>query len=182
MINCLARAESVPHFLPHFHFSALIFAPYRVHVIGIKCTVYHTLCSQFSTTDSNFLGSSPTGHPTKKSADALHRRICFMRWVPSGTRTARHCRRQGNQQPGGLLISARVPTSRNVYQGKCCADALHRRIFYLAGYPVGLEQQRRRPRPTAKDFPRPGEDVSRRQKGEYREELLGQRSDFSRPR
>ena len=33
---------------------------------------------------------------------------------PGGIRTARHCRRQGNQQPGGLLISARVPASRNV--------------------------------------------------------------------
>ncbi len=33
---------------------------------------------------------------------------------PGGIRTARHCRRQGNQQPGGLLISARVPASRNI--------------------------------------------------------------------
>ena len=33
---------------------------------------------------------------------------------PGGIRTARHCRRQGNQQPGGLLIRARVPASRNV--------------------------------------------------------------------
>ena len=53
--------------------------------------------------------------------------------VLSGTRTARHCRRQGNQQPGGLLIRARVPISRNVYQDKCCADALHRRIFLFGG-------------------------------------------------
>ena len=135
------------------------------------------------------MGSSPTGHPTKKSAvqnsglfylvrypvgleqgggaqrrsqshsmaltsprvpisrnvyqdkccaDALHRRIFLFGGVPGGTRTARHCRRQGNQRPGGLLISARVPISRNVYQDKCCADASHRRIFYLVGCPVGL--------------------------------------------
>nr|DAU60872.1 MAG TPA: hypothetical protein [Caudoviricetes sp.] len=68
MINCWAKAESVPHFLPQCHLSALVFVLYRVHVIGIKCTVYHTLCSKFLTTDSNFLGSRPTGHPTKKSA------------------------------------------------------------------------------------------------------------------
>lgn len=80
------------------------------------------------------MGSSPTGHPTKKSADALHRRIFYLAGVPSGARTARHCRRQGNQQPGGLLISARVPISRNVYQDKCCADALHRRIFLFGGH------------------------------------------------
>lgn len=41
--------------------------------------------------------------------------------------------RQSNQQPSGLLVSLRVPISRNVYQDKCCADALHRRIFYLVG-------------------------------------------------
>ena len=138
------------------------------------------------------MGSSPTGHPTKKSADALHRRIFLFggraQWgsnkaaltrqrqsnqqpsgllvslrvpisrnvyqdkccadalhrriflfggVLSGARTARHCRRQGNQQPGGLLISARVPISRNVYQDKCCADVLHRRIFLFGGVPGG---------------------------------------------
>ena len=38
-------------------------------------------------------------------------------WVPSGTRKARHCRRQGNKQPSGLFVSARVPTIRNVYRG-----------------------------------------------------------------
>ena len=70
-------------------------------------------------------------------ADALHRRIFLFGGVPSGARTARHCRRQGNQQPGGLLISARVPISRNVYQDKCCADALHRRIFLFGGVPGG---------------------------------------------
>ena len=88
------------------------------------------------------MGSSPTGHPTKKSADALHRRIFYLAGCPSGTRTARHCRRQGNQQPGGLLISARVLISRNVYQGKCCADALHRRIFLFGGVLSGTRTAR----------------------------------------
>ena len=109
--------------------------------------------------------SSPTGHPTKKSADVLHRRIFLFGGVPSGTRTARHCRRQGNQQPGGLLISARVPISRNVYQDNCCADALHRRIFYLAGVPSGTR--------TA--------TTTTAACGRNREELLGPRSDFSKP-
>ena len=39
---------------------------------------------------SVILGSSPTGHPTKKSADALHRRIFYLVGVLSGTRTAHH--------------------------------------------------------------------------------------------
>ena len=41
----------------------------------------------------------------------------FFGGVPSGTRKARHCRRQGNKQPSGLFVSARVPTIRNVYRG-----------------------------------------------------------------
>ena len=167
LINCLARAESVPHFLPHFHFSALIFAPYRVHVIGIKCTVYHTLCSQFSTIDSNFLGSSPTGHPTKKSADALHRRIFLFggraQWGSNKAALTRQ--RQSNQQPSGLLVSLRVPFPRNVYQDKCCADALHRRTFFVGGVPSGTR--------TA--------TTTTAACGRNREELLGPRSDFSKP-
>ena len=85
------------------------------------------------------MGSSPTGHPTKKSADALHRRIFLFggraQW--GSNKAALTHRRQSNQQPSGLLVSLRVPISRNVYQDKCCADALHRRIFYLVGCPVG---------------------------------------------
>ena len=38
--------------------------------------------------------------------------------------------------------SLRVPISRNVYQDKCCADALHRRFFYLVGYPSGTRTAR----------------------------------------
>ena len=132
LINCLARAESVPHFLPHFHFSALIFAPYRVHVIGIKCTVYHTLCSQFSTTDSNFLGSSPTGHPTKKSADALHRRIFYLVECPVGCWLACGSQLVGMSTKGDAMLML-------------CIGG----FFYLVECPVGLEQQRRRPRPAA---------------------------------
>ena len=41
----------------------------------------------------------------------------FFGGVSSGTRKARHCRRQGNKQPSGLFVSARVPTIRNVYRG-----------------------------------------------------------------
>ena len=85
--------------------------------------------------------------------------------MPSGTRTARHCRRQGNQQPSGLLISARVPISRNVYQGKCCADALHQRTFFVGGVPSGTR--------TA--------TTTTAACGRNREELLGPCSDFSKP-
>ena len=101
------------------------------------------------------MGSSPTGHPTKKSADALHRRIFLFSGVPGGTRTARHCRRQGNQQPGGLLISARVPISRNVYRGRTLSG----------GVPSGTR--------TA--------TTTTAACGRNREELLGPRSDFSKP-
>ena len=101
------------------------------------------------------MGSSPTGHPTKKSADALHRRIFLFGGVSSGTRTARHCRRQGNQQPSGLLISARVPISRNVYRGRTLSG----------GVPSGTR--------TA--------TTTTAACGRNREELLGPRSDFSTP-
>ena len=50
--------------------------------------------------------------------------------------------RQSNQQPSGLLVSLRVPISRNVYQDKCCADALHRRIFLFGGVPSGTRTSR----------------------------------------
>ena len=90
------------------------------------------------------MGSSPTGHPTKKSADALHQRIFLFggraRWGSNKAALTRQ--RQANQQPSGLLVSLRVPISRNVYQDKCCADALHRRIFYLAGCPSGARTAR----------------------------------------
>ena len=75
--------------------------------------------------------------------------------MPSGTRTARHCRRQGNQQPGGLLISARVPISRNVYRGRTLSG----------GVPSGTR--------TA--------TTTTAACGRNREELLGPRSDFSKP-
>ncbi len=77
----------------------------------------------------------------KCCADALHRRIFLFGGVPSGTRTARHCRRQGNQQPSGLLISARVPSLRNVYRGTFCRCS-KQRIFYLVGYPSGTQTSR----------------------------------------
>ena len=52
-------------------------------------------------------------------------------WVPSGTRKARHCRRQGNKQPSGLFVSARVPTIRNVYRGPTLQLFLTADFFYV---------------------------------------------------
>ena len=79
----------------------------------------------------------------RRHADALHRRIFLFgghaQWDENKAALTRQ--RQSNQQPSGLLVSLRVPISRNVYQDKCCADALHRRIFLFGGgIPVGLEQ------------------------------------------
>ena len=90
------------------------------------------------------MGSSPTGHPTKKSADALHRRIFLFGGVSQwgSNKAALTHQRQSNQQPSGLLVSLRVPISRNVYQDKCCADALHRRIFLFGGVPSGTRTAR----------------------------------------
>ena len=90
------------------------------------------------------MGSSPTGHPTKKSADALHRRIFLFggRALWGSNKAALTYQRQSNQQPSGLLVSLRVPISRNVYQDRCCADALHRRIFYLVGVLSGARTAR----------------------------------------
>ena len=59
-------------------------------------------------------------------------------WVPSGTRKARHCRRQGNKQPSGLFVSARVPTIRNVYRGPTLQLFLTA-DFFFGGVPSGLE-------------------------------------------
>ena len=80
----------------------------------------------------------------KCCADALHRRIFLFGGVSQwdSNKTALTHQRQSNQQPSGLLVSLRVPISRNVYQDKCCADALHRRFFYLVGYPSGTRTAR----------------------------------------
>ena len=50
---------------------------------------------------------------------------------PGWIRTARPCRRQGKQQPTGLLLRARVPTSRNVYRGdfRFCRIVLYDAAF-----------------------------------------------------
>ena len=52
---------------------------------------------------------------------------------PGGIRTARPCRRQGKQQPSGLLLRARVPTSRNVYRGdfRFCRIVLYDAAFFV---------------------------------------------------
>ena len=70
-----------------------------------------------------------------------------------------------SQSHSMALTSPRVPISRNVYQDKCCADALHRRIFLFGGVPSGTR--------TA--------TTTTAACGRNREELLGPRSDFSKP-
>ena len=81
------------------------------------------------------MGSSPTGHPTKKSAVALQRRIFLFGGVSSGLEQGGGAKRR-NQSPSGALISPRVPIFRNVYRGDYC-PLFSQRIFYLAGCPVG---------------------------------------------
>ena len=65
------------------------------------------------------MGSSPTGHPTKKSAVALQRRIFLFGGVSSGLEQGGGAKRR-NQSPSGALISPRVPIFRNVYRGDYC--------------------------------------------------------------
>ena len=65
----------------------------------------------------------------------------FFGGVPSGTRKARHCRRQGNKQPSGLFVSARVPTIRNVYRGPTLQLSLTA-DFFFGGVPSGTRKAR----------------------------------------
>ena len=113
------------------------------------------------------MGSSPTGHPTKNSLmlciGGFFYLVVVSQW--GSNKAALTHQRQSNQQPSGLLVSLRVPISRNVYQDKCCADALHRRIFLFGGVPSGTR--------TA--------TTTTAACGRNREELLGPRSDFSKP-
>ena len=67
-----------------------------------------------------------------------------------------------SNQPSGLLLSPRFPTRRNVYQERC-------RPFGLGIFCGGRYRARTATTTTAAC-------------GRNREELLGQRSDFSRPR
>ena len=55
-----------------------------------------------------------------------------------GTRTARPSRRQGKQQPGGLLFSARGSPSRNVYRGSCGSKDFMAFCFVSHGCTVGV--------------------------------------------
>ena len=80
------------------------------------------------------MGSSPTGHPTKKSA-AMQRTFSFR--CPVGREQGGLAAGEVNDQPSGLSLSPRVPTCRNVYRGNS------------VGRPVGREQQRSRPPPAA---------------------------------
>ena len=113
------------------------------------------------------MGSSPTGHPTKNPLMLCIGGFFYLAGVSQwdSNKTALTHQRQSNQQPSGLLVSLRVPISRNVYQDKCCADALHRRIFLFGGVPSGTR--------TA--------TTTTAACGRNREELLGPRSDFSKP-
>ena len=113
------------------------------------------------------MGSSPTGHPTKKSADALHRRIFFIwrgaQW--GSNKAALTHQRQSNQQPSGLLVSLRVPISRNSTKTNAVLILCIGGFFYLVGYPSGTR--------TA--------TTTTAACGRNREELLGPCSDFSKP-
>ena len=80
------------------------------------------------------MGSSPTGHPTKKSA-AMQRTFSFR--CPVGREQGGLAAGEVSDQPSGLSLSPRVPTCRNVYRGSS------------VGCPVGREQQRSRPPPAA---------------------------------
>ena len=80
------------------------------------------------------MGSSPTGHPTKKSA-AMQRTFSFR--CPVGREQGGLAAGEVSDQPSGLSLSPRVPTCRNVYCGSS------------VGCPVGREQQRNRPPPAA---------------------------------
>ena len=89
-------------------------------------------------------GFHPLGMSTGEPSAAVQNSGFFIwrgaQW--DSNKTALTHQRQSNQQPSGLLVSLRVPISRNVYQDKCCADALHRRFFYLVGYPSGTRTAR----------------------------------------
>ena len=79
------------------------------------------------------------------------------------TRTARAERSEGNQSPGGALISARFPTPRNVYQERC-RQTIRSGDFFRGGW----YRTRTAAEATAAC-------------GGNREPRLGQRSDFSKP-
>ena len=67
-------------------------------------------------------GSSPVPSTMHKPLTEVSGFFCTIRGLmlvyrELGTRTARPRRRRGNQSPSRALISARVPTVRNVYRG-----------------------------------------------------------------
>ena len=99
------------------------------------------------------MGSSPTGHPTKKSA-ALQRTFSFK--CPVGREQGGLAAGEVSDQPSGLSLSPRVPICRNVYCGSSvgCPVGLEptcRNVYRgnSVGCPVGREQQRSRPPPAA---------------------------------
>ena len=105
-------------------------------------------------------------------------------WWRYRTRTARPRRRRGNKHPSGVFVSARFPMRRNVYQERC------RQTFwsgaFLLRHPlthVGAGRYRTR---TARAERSEGNQshsatTTTAACGRNREELLGPRSDFSKP-
>ena len=105
------------------------------------------------------MGSSPTGHPTKKSA-ALQRTFSFRCTV--GREQGGLAAGEVSDQPSGLSLSPRVPICRNVYCGNSvgCPVGLEptcRNVYRgnSVGRPVGREQQRSRPPQLVGRFPPP---------------------------
>ena len=91
---------------------------------------------------SVILGSSPTGHPTKNPLMLCIGGFFYLAGVSQwdSNKAALTHQRQSNQQPSGLLISARVPSLRNVYRGTFCRCSKQRIFLFGGGIPVGLEQ------------------------------------------
>ena len=87
------------------------------------------------------MGSSPTGHPTKNPL-----MLCiggfFIWWGAQwdSNKAALTHQRQSNQQPSGLLVSLRVPISRNSTKTNAVLMLCIGGFFYLVGCPVGFEQ------------------------------------------
>ena len=84
--------------------------------------------------DLETVGSSPTGHPTKNPL-----MLCiggfFIWWGAQwgSNKAALTHQRQSNQQPSGLLVSLRVPISRNSTKTNAVLMLCIGGFFYLVG-------------------------------------------------
>ena len=113
------------------------------------------------------MGSSPTGHPTKNPLMLCIGGFFYLAGVSQwdSNKAALTHQRQSNQQPSGLLVSLRVPISRNSTKTNAVLILCIGGFFYLVGYPSGTR--------TA--------TTTTAACGRNREELLGPCSDFSKP-